>query len=183
MGYYKNYMDNICQSIKRADEVLLTQAEHLIASTNEKGGKVIIAGNGGSSAIASHVSVDLAKSARIHAVSLNEPGMVTCFANDYGYEKYVEKAIEIYAGKDDVVIMISSSGRSKNIIYGALKSKALGLNLITLSGFSPNNDLRMLGDINFWVNSKAYNVIEMAHQLWLLAIVDKLAGVETTVDD
>ena len=73
---------------------------------NKKGGKLIIVGNGGSSAIASHASVDFTKAAGIRAVNFNESDLLTCFSNDYGYENWVKKALEFYVDKDDIVILI-----------------------------------------------------------------------------
>ena len=76
----------------------------------------MIFGNGGSAAIASHVSVDLTKNANIRSVNFNEADLITCFSNDYGYERWVEKAIDFYADDKDVLILISSSGKSLNMI-------------------------------------------------------------------
>ena len=136
--------------------------------------KVMIAGNGGSSAIASHVSVDLTKNCRIRCINFNEYDLITCFANDFGYEKWLKKAIEYYFDKGDCLILISSSGKSKNIINAARYAKKKGIHLITFSGFKSNNPLRNLGNTNFWVNSKDYNIVESVHQIWLLTLVDSL---------
>ena len=136
--------------------------------------KIMIAGNGGSSAIASHVSVDLTKNCRIRCTNFNEYDLITCFANDFGYEKWLQKAIEYYYDKGDCIILISSSGKSKNIINAARYAKKRGIYLITFSGFESNNSLRKLGKINFWLNCKDYNTIESIHQIWLLTLVDSL---------
>ena len=69
-------------------------------------------------------------------------------------------------------MLISSSGQSENMIIGANKAKSLGVDVITLTGFSSDNPLRKLGSINFWVDSDKYNIVEMTHHVWLLAIVD-----------
>ena len=58
------------------------------------------------------------------------------------------------------------------MIKGAKRAKDMGLNVITLTGFLPNNPLRKLGDVNLWVDSKAYNIVEMTHNIWLLSVVD-----------
>uniref|UniRef100_UPI00094CEFF4 SIS domain-containing protein n=1 Tax=Pelagibacter ubique TaxID=198252 RepID=UPI00094CEFF4 len=142
----------------------------------KKGNKVIIIGNGGSSALASHVSVDLTKNAKVRAINFNESDLLTCFSNDYGYEKVFEKALDFYADKGDIVIIISSSGKSKNLINAAKFAKKKKLFLITLTGFSKNNPLSKLGNINLWVNSKAYNIIETIHQIYLLSVVDDIIG-------
>ena len=174
MGFFNEYLDLISISIKNVDSAMLDQAARLITSTNERGGKIILAGNGGSAAIAGHISVDLTNSAGIRAINFNEPDLITCFANDYGYERWLEKAFESYADKDDTVILISSSGRSKNIINAALKAKESGLDVITLSGFDAHNPLRQTGEINFWADSNVYNVVEAVHNVWLSSIVDKI---------
>ena len=126
--------------------------------------------------MASHVAVDLTKAAGCRAITFNEADLLTCFANDYGYENWVEKALNFYADKGDIVILISSSGTSKNIINGANWAKQNGNKVITLSGFNAENPLRQIGEINLWVDSKGYNIIEMAHHIWLVAIVDYIVG-------
>ena len=137
-----------------------------------KKNKVIIAGNGGSASIAAHTAVDLTKISKIRSITFNEPNLITCFANDYGYENWLSKSIEEYMFEGDICILISSSGKSKNIINAAKACKKKNNFLITLSGFESTNPLRKLGDINLWVNSKTYNFIEMAHHIWLVSISD-----------
>ena len=152
----------------------LIKASNFAKNVKLEGKKIICFGNGGSAAMASHVSVDFTKAAGIRAINFNEADLITCFANDFGYENWIEKALEYYADTGDFVILISSSGKSPNIVNGAVKSKKMKLNLMTLSGFSPKNPLREKGDINLWVNSKSYNIIEMTHHVWLLSIIDYL---------
>jgi D-sedoheptulose 7-phosphate isomerase len=125
--------------------------------------------------MASHLSVDLTKACKIRAVNFNEADLLTCFSNDYGYENWVKEAINSYADKNDLVICISSSGTSKNIINGAVKAKKMGCRVITFSGFKKTNPLRRIGKINFWIDSNNYNIIEMTHHIWLLSAVDKIA--------
>ena len=176
MNYFSNYFNIINTKMKAVDLDKLNQATDLILSTSRMSKKIIVVGNGGSASIASHVSVDLTKSAKMRAVNFNEADLLTCFSNDYGYERWVEKAFTFYADAGDLAILISSSGQSKNILNGAEKAKAMGLQLITFSGFSPDNPLRKQGHINFWVDSNIYNIVEMTHNIWLLAIVDHTIG-------
>ena len=138
--------------------------------------KVIIVGNGGSAAMASHVSVDLTKICKIRATNFNEADLLTCFSNDYGYENWIKKALSFYADKGDLLICISSSGESKNIINGANFAKKIGCKVITFTGFDKKNKVKKIGHINFWLNSKNYNLVEMTHHIWLLSIVDFLAN-------
>ena len=124
--------------------------------------------------MASHVAVDFTKAAGIRAINFNEADLITCFANDYGYENWVAHALEAYADQGDLLILISSSGKSQNILNGAEKAKNMGLTVITFSGFLPDNPLRKLGDLNLWVDSSEYNIVEMTHHVWLVAIIDYL---------
>jgi len=138
--------------------------------------KVIFCGNGGSAAMASHCAVDLTKNAGIKAINFNEADLITCFANDFGYENWISNALRFYGEENDVVVLISSSGRSQNIINAAEYAKKNSINIVTFSGFDDDNPLKSLGDINFWVDSNAYNIVEMTHHIWLLAIVDMIIG-------
>ena len=138
--------------------------------------KVIIVGNGGSAAMASHVSVDLTKICKIRSTNFNEADLLTCFSNDYGYENWIKKALSFYADKGDLLICISSSGESKNIINGANFAKKIGCKVITFTGFDKKNKVKKIGHINFWLNSKNYNLVEMTHHIWLLSIVDFIAN-------
>jgi len=170
--FFSKYFQAIANSVADVDQQLLDQATKLIQQSQLNSGKIIFVGNGGSAAMASHLSVDLTKAANIRAINFNEADLITCFANDYGYEHWVARALEAYADEHDVVVLISSSGKSPNIINGVLQARKLGVPIITLSGFKSDNPLRNLGDVNFWCNSDAYNVVEMTHHIWLLAIVD-----------
>jgi len=169
-SYFKLLDEKIC-SIKFEELVAVSD---LVVQTNKKSGKIIIIGNGGSAAIASHASIDFTKAANIRAINFNESSLLTCLSNDYGYEHWAEKAIEFYADKADLVILISSSGKSKNIINAAFKVKEMGMPLVTLSGFSTDNKLKTIGDINLWVDSSQYNIIETVHQTWILSVIDHL---------
>ena len=177
--FFSDYFSEIANSVADVDRHLLDQAAKLIQQSKLNGGKIIFVGNGGSAAMASHLSVDLTKAAKIRAINFNEADLITCFANDYGYEHWVAQALEAYADQRDVVVLISSSGKSPNIINGVLQARILGLPIVTLSGFKSDNPLRNLGDVNFWCNSEAYNVVEMTHHIWLLAIVDYI--IETQI--
>ena len=106
----------------------------------------------------------------------NEASLITCFSNDFGYEHWVEKSLEYYAGANDLVILISSSGKSPNMLNAARKALEMRLPVITLTGFDAANPLRLLGSVNLWIESNSYNIVENVHQIWLLSISDKLAS-------
>ena len=97
--------------------------------------------------------------------------MITCFSNDFGYENWIFKAVEYYGDRGDLLILISSSGMSKNIINGckiAEKNESCDI----LSGFQKTNLLSKKGDINIWIDSKVYNIVENIHQIILLLLND-----------
>ena len=140
------------------------------------GKKLLLAGNGASASIASHAATDFTKQAKIRAQCFTDPNLITAFANDYGYEFWVNKAIEFYHDEGDVIVLISSSGKSKNLINAAKYAKSKGLYVITFTGFDENNELRQNGDLNFWLNSRAYNIIECTHMIWITTVVDMIIG-------
>jgi len=172
--YFAQYFETIGQKLKSIDSEQLEQAAAMVRQTHQSSKKIIVVGNGGSAAMASHVTVDFTKAAGIRAINFNEADLITCFANDYGYEHWVAKALEAYADPGDLVILISSSGKSPNMLNGARQAKAMDLSLVTVSGFSADNPIRKFGDLNLWVDSTAYNIVEMTHHVWLVAIVDYL---------
>jgi len=145
------------------------------AAKSIKDGKIFIIGNGGSAAIASHVAEDFTKLCGIPTITLHEPSLMSCLANDYGWENWVVEAIKQLGNKlCNVGIFISSSGESDNIINGCKFARKLGLRTITFTGFNPDNRLSKLGDINFHVASQNYNVVELTHEFWLLGICESL---------
>ena len=177
-SFIKNYLNDFSTLIKLDEEILkkLVIVKNILIKSSRNGGKILIFGNGGSAAIASHVSVDLTKNARIRAVNFNESDLITCFSNDYGFERWVEKSVDFYADKKDCLILISSSGKSKNMINACKAAKRKKIKIISFTGHSKNNPLSKLSDLSLWINSKAYNFIENTHQLWLLTICDLIIG-------
>jgi D-sedoheptulose 7-phosphate isomerase len=177
--FIKKYLNDLSSLIIPDEEVLenILKVKDVLVNTSKNKGKVMIFGNGGSAAISSHVSVDLTKNAKIRSLNFNEADLITCFSNDYGYERWIEKAIDFYADAEDVLILISSSGKSQNMINACKAAKNIKMSkIITFTGHNKNNQLSMLGDINFWIDTKAYNYVENIHQIWLLTVVDLIIG-------
>ena len=168
--YTEDYINLIVNQLKNKNKIFNFIKLCKQIKKNKK--KIVIVGNGGSAAIASHFSVDMTKVGGIRCINFNESDLLTCFSNDYGYENWVVNALKFYADRGDMVILISSSGKSKNIIKAAKYTKNTGLKLITFSGFSKNNSINKIGHINFHVHSKNYNHIENIHQFLLLTTVD-----------
>jgi D-sedoheptulose 7-phosphate isomerase len=171
--WLSNYFDHFSETCMRPDlYAQLVELKDWLIDTQARGNKVILAGNGASAAISSHVAVDFSKTAGIRAVNFNEADLITCLGNDYGYENWVAKALEIYADEGDLIILISSSGQSPNMLKAAEYANQRGLKLVTFTGFSDLNVLRTKGDLNFWADSTAYNIVESTHHFWLLAVCD-----------
>ena len=166
--FLDEYFDDFKKIINfNSDEIKkkLINLKKIFIITKKNRKKILIFGNGGSAAIASHFSVDLTKNAKIRCTNYNEPDLITCFSNDFGYERWVEMAIKYYGDKDDVLIVISSSGKSKNMINACIVARKKKFSkIITLTGHLVNNPVKKLGDINLWVISKAYNYVENIHQ-------------------
>ena len=128
--------------------------------------KVMIIGNGGSAAIASHLQNDLCKAVRIRAMVFTEPPLLTALSNDICYAAAYQELVRLWADKGDILFSISSSGRSQNIIDAVRAAWETECSLvITLSGFSPDNSLRKMGDINFYVSSNEYGYVELIHSI------------------
>ncbi len=166
-----NFLRQIQDSISNIDLKKIDKVSKIIF---KKKPQIFLAGNGASASIANHVATDLTKSAGFNARTLNESNLITCLSNDFGYENWLSKGLEFYSKSSDIVILISSSGKSKNIINAAKFCRKKKITLITLSGFLPTNPLRKLGKYNFYVKSKNYNVVETTHLTILLSIVENL---------
>lgn len=137
--------------------------------------RIHIFGNGGSASIASHFSMDLTNNTNLKCYNYNDPSIITCFSNDFKYENWIKRAIEKFGEKNDILILISSSGKSKNMINAIKAAKQKNFfKIVTLTGFDKKNPLKKLGDINLHINSKNYNHIESTHQVMLLSIVDMI---------
>jgi len=175
--WFEEYFDLYKKPLfdKQIYEELLALKRDL-ETVHGRGGKAMAMGNGASASIASHISTDLSKGAGIRTMNFNEANLITALSNDYGYENWMAKAIEIYGDPGDIVILVSSSGRSKNVIKAAGVARAMDIEVVTFSGFLSDNPLKQCGDINLWVDSKAYNIIENMHMVWLTAICDSIIG-------
>lgn len=183
MSYLQRYLIKLEQTINEIDirdyngnSILLYNAVSEIIRKVKKlkksGNMLIFIGNGGSASIASHQAVDYWKNGGIPAIAFTDASLLTCISNDYGYEYVFEKPLNMFSKKGDVLIAMSSSGKSKNIINAVKSAKNRNLYIITMSGFSKSNLLRSYGDLNFYVPSNAYGHVEIIHLILCHAILD-----------
>ncbi|MCE7505304.1 SIS domain-containing protein [Polynucleobacter sp. IMCC30063] len=177
-SYFSKYFDDLSILLSGNDSNNLGELSNELVNIRRGKGKIILAGNGGSASIASHAAVDLTKAGKIRAINFNEPNLITCFANDFGYENWLSEAIKAYADSGDLIILISSSGQSKNILNAAHAAEDLKLKIVTFSGFLEENPLRKLGHLNYYANSSSYNYVEMIHYIWLLSAIDLAISIQ-----
>ena len=135
--------------------------------------KVIIIGNGGSNAMASHISVDYTKFLKKKSFSFSDAPMLTAYINDYGRDNAYKQFLVDFVDGNTLVILISSSGNSMNVVNAAEWCEDNNIPYAVLSGFSPNNKLNQM-DANFkyHVNYNSYAVVELAHEILLHSIID-----------
>ena len=183
--FSKKYFDDLTnhlQSIKvfnREGEPLdffqgLENVAQLINKQTRSNKKLIFIGNGASAAIASHMSTDYWKNVAMRAIAFNDSSLLTCISNDYGYKYVFEKPIEMFADEGDVLMAISSSGKSENILRGVQAARSKKCKVITFSGFSPKNPLSQTGDYNFFVGAPSYGPVEIIHLSICHCICDAL---------
>lgn len=145
------------------------QAAH---DAHDGGNKIIFIGNGGSAGISSHLAIDFSKNGGLRALAFNDASALTCLGNDLGYENVFAKQIEFHGRPGDLLIGISSSGRSSNILNAVKMARSRDIKVVTFSGFTPDNALRGVGDVNFFVASKEYGFVEVAHLALCHAVLD-----------
>jgi D-sedoheptulose 7-phosphate isomerase len=153
----------------------VNQAVKAILSAGTRPRKVMVIGNGGSAAIASHMQSDLCKAVGVRAMVFSETPLLTALTNDHGYQCVFERPAALWADAGDLMVAISSSGQSDNIIQAVRAAAGRGCRLITLSGFSVVNPLRQLGDINFYISSSDYGDVEVAHAALAHFLTDSAA--------
>jgi D-sedoheptulose 7-phosphate isomerase len=152
----------------------IEEAARLIEARTSNGRKIMFIGNGASAAISSHQATDFWKNGGMRAMAFNDASLLTCVSNDYCYEEVFAKPIEKFADKEDVLVSISSSGQSENILRGAEAARKKGCLVLTLSGFKADNPLRAKGSLNFYISSHSYGHVEIVHHTICHCILDTI---------
>lgn len=147
-----------------------------VQATHEAGNKIMFVGNGGSASIASHMANDFTKNGGMRALTFLDGSALTCLGNDLGYENVFAKPVQMFAFPGDLLVAISSSGNSANIVNACRAGRERGCWIITLSGFKPDNNLRRLGDLNLWLPNGEYGFVEIVHLAVCHAILDLAMG-------
>ena len=155
---------------------MILKLKNAIYETHLNKGKLIFIGNGASASLASHAATDFTKQAKIKSIAFNDHNLITALSNDYGYQNWVAKAIEFYSQPNDMILFISVSGESSNLINGINYANKQLISTASLTGSSKANSLRRKSQYSLWVNSKAYNIVESIHTIWITLIIDLFVG-------
>ena len=187
-GAYKAYLQELAEYIEATkiydmegapytdQEAGMQRLTELFLETRKNGKHLFFIGNGGSAAIASHMTADYMKNGRMKTISLYDSSVITCFGNDYGYEHIFSRSLKHLGENGDLLVAISSSGNSPNIVNAIQTAKENGMKVVTLSGFEETNRIRRMGDYNIYVPVSHYGMVESIHNLILQQIVDALMG-------
>ncbi len=149
-------------------------ASKFLFNARDRDGKVMLVGNGGSAAMVSHIQADLEEGSKIRAMVFTEGPVLTARSNDHGYETAFERPVGLWGKPRDVLIAISSSGNSENIVRAVERANHLGCKTITFTGFTPMNAVRQLGHLNFYVPSWEYGTVETAHAILTHFLTDQV---------
>jgi len=159
---------------RRDAETAIVDLVEALKQLRSRGSRLFLVGNGGSAGVASHAVTDFLNVGKLRASTLHDPALLTCMSNDYGYEAAFARIISTLASAGDTLVAISSSGQSANIRNAAAEMRRLRGAVVTLSGFKRDNPLRSLGDVNFWLDSSDYGMVEIGHQFILHNVADRL---------
>lgn len=152
--------------VELADKI--EQAAQLVTNTYQKGGKVLLFGNGGSAADAQHLAAELVgrfykNRGALPAIALTtNSSVITACSNDYSFDEVFKRQIQALAQANDCVIAITTSGKSPNVIEGVKEAKSKGCSVISLLGQAPS-ELISLSDVTIAVPSKDTPRIQEAH--------------------
>lgn len=148
---------------------------HQLHLAHQRGNHIFFIGNGGSAGICTHSANDYSKNGGLRCLSLHDGAVLTCLGNDFGFEFIFSKQLEFHAREGDVLIAISSSGRSADILRGVEVAHQKKMFVCTLSGFASENPLRQMGDLNWYIDSMEYGFVELAHQIIIHCALDNQA--------
>lgn len=145
-------------------------------SLRERDSAVFFIGNGASAAMASHMAADASKNGALRAFAFSDSALLTASANDVSFDQVFAVPLARLSRRGDMLVTISSSGNSPNILAAITAARTQGLAIVTLSGKNPDNASRSLGDLNFYVPVPRYGWVESSHQVvlhyWLDQFMD-----------
>lgn len=191
MRYYSDYIDSLYDALKKIrvnarQERKLSVEEglkiwcDLTLETQNSQKTVYLIGNGASASMASHMAADFTKNCECRSMAFNDVALMTAVSNDLSYEECFATPLRRFAGQNDLLVTISSSGNSPNILNAIQTARELELRVVTLSGMSPDNASRKLGDLNFYIPAQTYGLLEACHQALLHCWLDAFLEIKST---
>lgn len=175
--FFNQYWDSYRKILLDSrEDIKFVEIKNIFKKISKNGGKIIFVGNGASASLASHAATDLTKQGKIRSIALNDHNLITALSNDYGYERWVEKALSYYGSEKDMVVLISVSGESPNLINALNYAKNKSIKTLSITGSSKKNTLNTSTDYSLWVDSKSYNIVESIHTIWITLIIDLIIG-------
>ena len=174
--FAESYAASLTDTLAKLPFPSMEKLWKMVEKAREQGSTVHFIGNGGSAAIASHMAIDYSKNGRLPSLAFNDGAALTCLGNDLGFENVFAEQLKLHARPGDLVFAISSSGSSPNILAAVQQAQEADCQVVTLSGFSPDNPLRKKGLLNWYVNSPEYGFVELSHLVICHLILDYQMG-------
>ncbi len=183
-SYFNNYFDSIYNGLKNSNTYykeekieindFFNQIKKMLSELYENKNKIYFLGNGASAAFANHMALDFSKNGKILSRSLSDSALLTALSNDYSYEAAMTEYMKIEGvSNKDLVITISSSGNSPNIIHSLNFCKDKSIKTLALSGLKNDNKSIKIADYSIYVPMKTYGMVECIHQIFLHLILDQ----------
>lgn len=183
MQYFRKYLNDISLSLKNVVVTKFSAEIHVeegillwcrqtsrLADSNKT---MYFIGNGASAMMASHMAADACKNAGLKSLAFNDAALLTAISNDQSYDDSFALPIAKFGNAGDILVAISSSGNSANIVKSIKAARERDMQVITLSGMGADNKIRLLGYLNFYVPAKTYGLVEVSHQFILHCWLDK----------
>lgn len=182
---WKNYTDKFNKILNEVSfidnngvELEVDKAFSILVKATEKirhnSRSIFLVGNGASASMASHFAADMAKNAHLHTEVFSDLSLITAISNDMGYDKVFAEPLRRRGRKGDMLIAISSSGKSPNVLEAVKLASQLDMFVFTLSAMSQENPLRRMGNINAHVKGETYGFAETSHAAILHYLMDMI---------
>ena len=140
----------------------------------QSGRRVFFIGNGASASMSSHFAADLSKNVGLPTEVFTDLAQITALANDLSFEQVFSEPLRLRMAPGDMLVAVSSSGNSPNVVQGTKTAREKEGVIITLSAMDPKNQIRRLGDLNFYVPAQTYGLAETSHAAILHFWLDQM---------
>jgi phosphoheptose isomerase len=186
--YFGGYAEEMFRAAKTIESESLDRAAAILVDAYERGARMFSCGNGGSASIANHMQCDHVKGVRTttdlnpHVLSLStNVELLTAIANDLGYENVFVYQLQAQSRPGDVLIAVSSSGRSTNIVRALTWAREQGLRTIAITGFD-GGAARTVAEVSIHAECTNYGIVEDLHQAIMHALAQYIRQSRMTAD-